>query len=180
MPPRAVGVATGGARSSARRRASEANASQVSNVPPALRVDDTLRRDEATADLLYTAGKRHAGDLRASLAGTSRPPCRRRASTECPRRLRPGRARVRRPSCADSRPHAPDVCARAPKSYTTARATSVSAGDGEWGVARLRLVATSSHRPQSRMTHATRQPWGRSSTSYDSVVLHTIAFDIAP
>lgn len=107
-----------------------ANASQVSNVPPALHVDDTLSRDETTADLLHTARERHTGDLRASLAETSRPPCR-RGAWECPRRFRPGRARVRSPSCADLRPHTQNVRARASGSFAATPATGVTASGSE-------------------------------------------------
>jgi hypothetical protein len=69
--------------------------SQVSNVPPALRVDDKARRSAATADLPLTTRVRQAGGLH---VGHAKPSIR-QAFPGCPRRFHPGRAKPgRRPA----------------------------------------------------------------------------------
>jgi hypothetical protein len=83
----------------------ETNTSRVSNVPPALRVDGTLRRNETIADHLRTTRMRRAGDLHVSCGRPSIQPPRLPACSRC---LHLERAELGRPSCPDLRPCVPD------------------------------------------------------------------------
>lgn len=99
------------------RSASGANASRVSNVPPALHVDNTLRRDE-TRRRPSTCPPLESGRP-ATCKRTSpwaAPTTLRPNSSRCPRRLHLGHARTG-PSCADSRPHVPTPVPGHPGSY---------------------------------------------------------------
>jgi hypothetical protein len=125
-------------------------------VPPALHVNDTLRLDETTADHLPTARERQTGDLQTNLAVGPHPP----RCELAPRGVQsvstsdvPGSG----PSRADSRPYVSTLVPEHPESIGATAAADVAAGDDGWCVARRWSVIASSHQPQHRMAHATRE-----------------------
>jgi hypothetical protein len=112
------------------------------------------RRDDGRppAHRSKAADGRPANEPRRGTAPTTLRTC----SSGCPKRLHSD-VQGSGPSRADSRPYVSTLVPEHPESIGATAAADVAAGDDGWCVARRWSVIASSHQPQHRMAHATRE-----------------------